>query len=107
MAWYSSASSVISCTCCAAGAVGTCTRSLIPAGIKLRVHVPTAPAAQQVQEMTLDADEYHAIYRLPDTGIVTLEVIDSLGNLVPGASQNIDMATRPALMGGNLWPPYP
>src|SRR6266540_6291406 len=79
----------------------------IPAGIKLRVHVPTAPAAQQVQEMTLDADEYHAIYRLPDTGIVTLEVIDSLGNLVPGASQNIDMATRPALMGGNLWPPYP
>lgn len=79
----------------------------IPAGIKMRVTVPTAPTAQQVQEFTLDSDEYQAIYRLPDTGNVQLDVIDSNNNVIPGASQTINMAAHPAMTGPTLWPPYP
>src|SRR5260370_21232383 len=47
----------------------TCIRvplnSSLTGGLTVRVHIPTAPSYKHVQELVLNSDQYHAIYRLP------------------------------------------
>lgn len=81
--------------------------TLVPAGLTLRVHIPTAPSYKQVQETAVDGDQFHALFRLPKNDTVTLELVDSDGNVIPGATQMVNLALRPPMTGSNLWPPYP
>ena len=95
----------------AQGGAATCLRmqldSSLPAGVTLRVHIPTAPTYKQVRELTLNSDQFHALYRLPKNDTITLEVLDTNHNLIPGTNQTIDLSARPPMTGTNLWPPFP
>jgi hypothetical protein len=87
----------------------------LAAGLTLRVKIPTAPSYQQIQQFTLDNDQFHAIYRLPwanppasPPNTVTLEPLDSLGQPIAAATQTINLDARPQMdLSNGLWPNYP